>query len=249
MSNSIPSSGNPIPSSSNPKKNKSRRRIEMKMIAKDSNLQVTFSKRRTGLFKKTSELCTLCDARVELVVFSPANKAFPFGEPSIDAVIHRYQMRDQSLNLGNMQYVEAHKNANVQELNDKINQINEDLEIEKKCNEELAKQKKEAQEHFWQNIAEGVATTAATILTPPHFFTDCASSSNNPLPPPPQPPTQEFQVQPPPPPQQFLTNPQPPRQQFMHPHSPPQQFMQPQPLPQQFPMYPHHHHICFRISP
>ncbi|XP_019432973.1 PREDICTED: agamous-like MADS-box protein AGL62 [Lupinus angustifolius] len=149
MSNSIPSSSNPIPSSSNPKKNKGRRRIEMKMIAKDSNLQVTFSKHRTGLFKKASELCTLCDAKFGLVVFSLAKKAFSFGKPSIDVVVDRYQMRDQPLNLGNMQYLEAHRNANVQELNDKINRINEDLEIEKMCSEELAKQRKEEQEHFW----------------------------------------------------------------------------------------------------
>ncbi|XP_019465322.1 PREDICTED: myocyte-specific enhancer factor 2B-like [Lupinus angustifolius] len=82
------------------------------MIAKDSNLQVTFSKRRTGLFKKASELCTLCDAKVALVVFSPANKAFSFGDPSIDVAVDRYQMRDQPLNLGNRQYLEAHRNAN-----------------------------------------------------------------------------------------------------------------------------------------
>ncbi|XP_019462925.1 PREDICTED: agamous-like MADS-box protein AGL62 [Lupinus angustifolius] len=149
MSNSIPSSCNPIPSSSNPKKNKGRRRIEMKMIVKDINLQVTFSKHRIGLFKKTSELCTLCNAKVGLVVFSPANKAFSFGDPSIDVIVDRYQMRDQPLNLGNRQYLQAHRNANVQELNDKINRINEDLEIEKKSSEELAKQRKEAQELFW----------------------------------------------------------------------------------------------------
>ncbi|XP_019462922.1 PREDICTED: agamous-like MADS-box protein AGL62 [Lupinus angustifolius] len=140
---------NSIPSSSNPKKNKGRRRIEMKRIAKDSNLQVTFSKRRTGLLKKASELCSLCDAKVRLVVFSPANKAFSFGDPSIDVVVDGYQMRDQPLNLGNMQYLEAHRNANFQELNDKINRINEDIEFEKKCSEELAKERKEAQERFW----------------------------------------------------------------------------------------------------
>ncbi|XP_019434340.1 PREDICTED: agamous-like MADS-box protein AGL61 [Lupinus angustifolius] len=149
------------------------------MIAKDNNLQVTFSKRRTGLFKKASELCTLCDAKIGLVVFSPTNKDFSFGDPSIDAVIDYYQM-----------------------------------------SQELAKQRKEAQECFWgaapieeingervdqlkstlvnlkknvlgvvesQNIVEGAA-----IPPPPHIFTGGASSSNNPLPPPPQPPTKEF---------------------------------------------------------
>ncbi|XP_019434804.1 PREDICTED: agamous-like MADS-box protein AGL61 [Lupinus angustifolius] len=99
------------------------------MIAKDNYLQVTFSKRRTKLFKKVSKLCTLCNAKVGLIVFSPANKAFSFGDPSIDVVVDRYQMRDQPLNLGNMQYLEAHKKANVQELNDKFNRINEFLRL------------------------------------------------------------------------------------------------------------------------
>ncbi|XP_019434808.1 PREDICTED: agamous-like MADS-box protein AGL23 [Lupinus angustifolius] len=254
MSNSIPNSSNPIPSSSNPKKNKGRslRRIKMKIIAKDSNLQVTFSKCRTGLFKKASELCTLCDAKVALVVFSPTNKAFSFGDPSIDVVVDRYQMRDQSLNLGNMQYLEAHRNANVQELNDKINRINEDVEIDKKCSEELAKQRKEAQERFWQNIAEGaatavIATTGTAIPPPPHFFTGGASSSNNPLPPPPQPPTQEYQVQPPPPPQQFPVNPQPPPQQFMHPNHHLSSLYSHNHYLSSFRCI-HHHHICFRTS-
>ncbi|XP_019462924.1 PREDICTED: myocyte-specific enhancer factor 2B-like [Lupinus angustifolius] len=176
MSNSIPSSSNPTPSSSNPKKNKGRRRIEMKIIAKDKNLQVTFSKCHTRLFKKASELWTLCDAKFGLVVFSPANKAFSFGDPSIDVVVDRYQMRDQPL-------TEAHRNANSALENLKKNVLGV---VEK------------------QNIDEGASTVAAAIPPPPHFFTRGASSSNNPLPPPPQPPTQEYQVQPPPPPQQFM---------------------------------------------
>ncbi|KAL5075096.1 hypothetical protein RYX36_014080 [Vicia faba] len=38
----------------------------------ESNLQVTFSKRCSGLFKKAIELSTLCDAQISLVVFSPS---------------------------------------------------------------------------------------------------------------------------------------------------------------------------------
>ncbi|KAL5075065.1 hypothetical protein RYX36_014049 [Vicia faba] len=65
----------------------------MKKISNESNLQVTFSRRRSRLFKKTSELSTLCDAQISLVVFSPSEKLFSFGHPNIDTVIDRYLSR------------------------------------------------------------------------------------------------------------------------------------------------------------
>uniref|UniRef100_M1DBR2 MADS-box protein n=1 Tax=Solanum tuberosum TaxID=4113 RepID=M1DBR2_SOLTU len=53
---------------------KGRQRVDMVKIKKASNLGVTFSKRRAGLFKKASELCTLCGAEIVIVIFSPDGK-------------------------------------------------------------------------------------------------------------------------------------------------------------------------------
>ncbi|MCH85179.1 MADS-box transcription factor, partial [Trifolium medium] len=69
------------------RKGKGRRKIEMKNMSNESNLHVTFSKRRSGLFKKASELCSLCGVDVALVVFSPSGKAFSFGHPNVDTVL------------------------------------------------------------------------------------------------------------------------------------------------------------------
>jgi hypothetical protein len=52
--------------------------------------QVTFSKRRSGLFKKCSELALLCAADLAVIVFSEAGNVFAFGSPSVDAVLSRY---------------------------------------------------------------------------------------------------------------------------------------------------------------
>ncbi|CAI8598970.1 unnamed protein product [Vicia faba] len=59
---------------SSERKSQGRQKIEMKKMSNESNLQVTFSRRRRGLFKKASELSTLCDAKISLVVFSPSEK-------------------------------------------------------------------------------------------------------------------------------------------------------------------------------
>jgi hypothetical protein len=72
------------------KKTTGRKKIEIKKLDKDSNKQVTFSKRRQGLFRKASELCILCDVRAAIIVFSPADKLYSFGQPNTDAILNSY---------------------------------------------------------------------------------------------------------------------------------------------------------------
>ena len=72
------------------KKTTGRKKIEIKKLDKESNKQVTFSKRRQGLFKKASELCVLCDVQVAMIVFSPADKLFCFGQPNTDTILNSY---------------------------------------------------------------------------------------------------------------------------------------------------------------
>jgi hypothetical protein len=67
-----------------------RQKIEIRRIESDEARQVCFSKRRAGLFKKASDLSTLCGADVAAVVFSPAGKAFSFGHPSVESILERF---------------------------------------------------------------------------------------------------------------------------------------------------------------
>ncbi|PRQ26984.1 putative transcription factor MADS-type1 family [Rosa chinensis] len=73
------------------KKTQGRKKIEIKRIENSSNKQVTFSKRRAGIFKKAGELSVLCGAHMAVIVFSSANKVFCYGHPDIHAVIESYQ--------------------------------------------------------------------------------------------------------------------------------------------------------------
>jgi hypothetical protein len=71
-----------------------RRKIEIESV-KDPNIrQVTFSKRRSGLFKKANELSILCGAEIAIVMFSPGNKPYSFGHPGVDAVAAKYLQQD-----------------------------------------------------------------------------------------------------------------------------------------------------------
>ncbi|KAF5735986.1 flowering-related B-class MADS-box protein [Tripterygium wilfordii] len=60
-----------------------RGKIEIKKIENSTNRQVTYSKRRNGIFKKAQELTVLCDAKVSLIMFSSTGKFHEFISPNI----------------------------------------------------------------------------------------------------------------------------------------------------------------------
>ncbi|KAG2611810.1 MADS-box transcription factor 55-like isoform X1 [Panicum virgatum] len=59
--------------------------------------QVTFSKRRRGLFKKAQELAVLCDADVALIVFSATGKLSQFASSSMNKIIDKYSTHSKNL--------------------------------------------------------------------------------------------------------------------------------------------------------
>ncbi|XP_078165605.1 MADS-box transcription factor 22-like isoform X2 [Carex rostrata] len=74
-----------------------RERIQIKKIDNTTARQVTFSKRRRGLFKKAEELSILCDAEVALIVFSTTGKLFQYSSSCMNDIIEKH--RTQSKNL------------------------------------------------------------------------------------------------------------------------------------------------------
>ncbi|KAK4284446.1 hypothetical protein QN277_001278 [Acacia crassicarpa] len=145
------------------RRSKGRQKIEIKKMENESNLQVTFSKRRAGLFKKASELCTLCGVEVAIIVFSPGEKAYSFGHPSVDTVLDRFLNGGVPLvpPSASMQMMEAHRLA-VQELNAQLTDLLEELEVEKKIGKELNKKMKEMETDFW--LAQPVGTQSKDQL-------------------------------------------------------------------------------------
>lgn len=127
------------------RKGKGRRKVTMAKMENEANLQVTFSKRRNGLFKKASEISTRCGAESALVVFSPGGKPFSFGHPNVERVISRFldeddhnspPTTDELIALENERHMIANANAELNQVVDQMdmakNQAKELEQIEKR---------------------------------------------------------------------------------------------------------------------
>ncbi|KAL0364983.1 UNVERIFIED_CONTAM: Agamous-like MADS-box protein [Sesamum angustifolium] len=116
-----------------------RKKIEIKKIESLSNRQVTFSKRRVGLFKKASELCILTGADIAIVVHSLGKRVFSFGHPTPDSVI------DHFLTGGGPEGEEPRENcptSKTRDYNRHYSEVCRELEVEKKRKEVIEEAKR-----------------------------------------------------------------------------------------------------------
>lgn len=67
-----------------------REKIKIRKIDNITARQVTFSKRRRGIFKKAEELSVLCDADIALIIFSATGKLFEFSNSRMKDILSRY---------------------------------------------------------------------------------------------------------------------------------------------------------------
>ncbi|XP_010267961.1 PREDICTED: agamous-like MADS-box protein AGL23 [Nelumbo nucifera] len=100
-----------------------KRRIIIEKIERNERRQVTFCKRRKGLFQKAADLCLLCDVKVAVVVFSPAGRPYIFGHPSVDAILDLYL-------TGKNLVPDAHANAKLSQLCNEIRTLQCELRNE-----------------------------------------------------------------------------------------------------------------------
>ncbi|KAF5476533.1 hypothetical protein F2P56_003279 [Juglans regia] len=102
-----------------------RGKVELKRIENPTSRQVTFSKRRNGLLKKSLELSILCDAEVAILIFSPSGKAYQFASHDMDRTIARYRrevgfplssdLRSVSMEFWKTEIEELKRSANLLE--------------------------------------------------------------------------------------------------------------------------------------
>lgn len=111
-----------------------RRKIQIKKIDDTIARQVTFSKRRRGLFKKAYELSTLCDAEIALMVFSASGKLFEYSNSSMGQVIERRNVHPKNIGQPSLELqpdddVHATLNKEIAEKTRELSQVRgEDLQ-------------------------------------------------------------------------------------------------------------------------
>nr|QOC69205.1 MADS transcription factor AP3-3 [Oxygraphis glacialis] len=99
-----------------------RGKIEIKKIENDTNRQVTYSKRRTGIVKKARELTVLCDAQVSLIMFSSTGKLSEYVSPSttMKKIYDMYQKTNE-VDLWNSEYEKMQKELkNYKDINTQL---------------------------------------------------------------------------------------------------------------------------------
>lgn len=114
-----------------------RRRTQVFPIQDAHARQVTFSKRKAGIFKKACELATLCGVEMAILIFSPSGKAYSFGNPSFGAVVDRFENSDQPVSDSTCD------EADLRELNEEYSDVLQQLAVARKRGVELRKMAKQ----------------------------------------------------------------------------------------------------------
>ena len=99
---------------------------------------ITFSKRRVGLYKKASELCTLCGTELAILIFSPSGKPFSFAHPNIEVIAKRFLKLEPQSNDETKDIMDACLQNRINELNERLTQLSIEVESEKERGRKLA---------------------------------------------------------------------------------------------------------------
>ncbi|CAN0912424.1 Agamous-like MADS-box protein AGL61 [Linum grandiflorum] len=131
----------------------------MKKIERDTNLMVTFSKRKLGIYKMANELVTLVGCEMGFLVFSPTGKPFSYAHPSFDHIARRYlgQYHHQHQDPFISYAMEASKQAKIEQLTKRYNDVLEQYENElRKEIALLVKFDGEAPNNWWNRSIDNV---------------------------------------------------------------------------------------------
>lgn len=133
------------------KSSRGRQKIEMAKIQNPNSLQVTFSKRRSGLMKKAHELCTLTGAKIALIVFSPANRVYSFGNPSVESIIQKFRLRilEPQVTTHADRLFQIQRKAKIEKQNENLKLLEGEMEEEKKRVADLEKLDNHAESNYW----------------------------------------------------------------------------------------------------
>lgn len=131
-----------------------RGKIEIKKIENPTNRQVTYSKRRNGIFKKAKELTVLCDAKISLIMLSSTRKYHEYTSPNTTTknMIDQYQST-LGVDIWSTHYEKMQENLKrLKEINNKLRR-----EIRQRTGEDMSGLNLQELCQLQENITESVA--------------------------------------------------------------------------------------------
>ncbi|TYH66762.1 hypothetical protein ES332_D06G145600v1 [Gossypium tomentosum] len=136
------------------KKTKGKQKIKIKIIENADDRLIAFSKRRTGIYKKISELSILCGGEILFIIFSPAGKPYSFGHPSVESVAKRFSNAGQHLEETTDAPVETYRKERINLLVQDFTDVQDQLDVIKEKQMEIAlAQRSHGTEirHWWKD--------------------------------------------------------------------------------------------------
>ncbi|XP_016447355.1 agamous-like MADS-box protein AGL29 [Nicotiana tabacum] len=104
------------------KKTAGRQSIPMERIENPEDRYTTFSKRRSGLYKKANNLVEECGVDIGIALFSPAGNPFSFFHPTPNLILDPVENPNIELSEST-KLVAAYARNNVNQTNSRINEI------------------------------------------------------------------------------------------------------------------------------
>ncbi|XP_019071580.1 agamous-like MADS-box protein AGL29 [Solanum lycopersicum] len=130
------------------KKTAGRQKISLAKIENESARLTTFSKRRSGLYKKACELVRECDVALGIVMSSPKGIPYSFSSPTSNVVIDRFINPTANLSSSD-RLVAAEARKKVSQFYDILNELDE---REKIANEKLDRMNEARDLGWWESI-------------------------------------------------------------------------------------------------
>ncbi|QCD85243.1 agamous-like MADS-box protein AGL29 [Vigna unguiculata] len=128
-----------------------RRKIDIAEVKDPNDRQVTFSKRRTGLFKKANDLSVKCGAELAIVMFSPAKRPYSFGHPSVNVVADKFLRKNPTSNYVRENDAPDDEVDDIERLRQQLSVVEVHINEEQKKATELDEREKEQETSEAQN--------------------------------------------------------------------------------------------------
>ncbi|KAH1236454.1 Agamous-like MADS-box protein AGL62 [Glycine max] len=128
---------------------KRKQKREIKKIEDKKDLQKTLAKRKCGIYKKASELTTLCGAKVDMLMFTSSGKWLSYGEPSHQANIRSSDEENDPTKDDINEPVEDHAKSKIDELCEKNKALIHQLHYEEERENKLVEIMKTRNTHGW----------------------------------------------------------------------------------------------------